>query len=382
MNARFAALGATLLVAGCMASTGPAPVFDRSPSAPPPAATKREAPASAPAPVAAPATPPAAAPAATPKPGAAPDPVRAAEPGPVIKAAPKAEPVIAQSIDEPQARPYKEGDWRPEYHVVKKGDTLYSIALDYGQDYKDLAAWNSLEDPGVIRIDQKLRLFPPEGMAESQAAAATAEASTPVTSQVPVKSEPRGRKLPYSEQALAQLKIPAPGAATPVAATPATPTTTAAAPPRTNIPNLPPASVAAPKPAPKPAPPTADGRLTWEWPAHGKVSYTFGQGSNQKGVGIEGKMGEAILASAPGKIVYSGSGLRGYGKLVIIKHNASFLSVYAHNSQILVKEGQSVAKGQKIAEMGDTDSNRVGLHFEIRRLGKPTDPLQFLPERS
>ena len=112
------------------------------------------------------------------------------------------------------------------------------------------------------------------------------------------------------------------------------------------------------------------------------MSYGFGQGSNQKGVGIDGKSGEAVLAGAPGKVVYSGSGLRGYGKLVIIKHNTSYLSVYAHNSQILVKEGQSVAKGQKIAEMGDSDSNRVGLHFEIRRLGKPVDPLQYLPERA
>ena len=94
------------------------------------------------------------------------------------------------------------------------------------------------------------------------------------------------------------------------------------------------------------------------------------------------RLGEAVIASAPGKVVYSGSGLRGYGKLVIIKHNASYLSVYAHNSQILVKEGQSVAKGQKIAEMGDSDSNRVALHFEIRRLGKPIDPLQYLPERA
>ena len=127
---------------------------------------------------------------------------------------------------------------------------------------------------------------------------------------------------------------------------------------------------------------SADARLVWEWPTQGKVIYGFGEGTNQKGVGIDGRSGQAVLASAPGKVVYSGSGLRGYGRLIIIKHNASYLSVYAHNSQILVKEGQSVAKGQKIAEMGNSDSDRVALHFEIRRLGKPIDPLQYLPERN
>jgi lipoprotein NlpD len=128
--------------------------------------------------------------------------------------------------------------------------------------------------------------------------------------------------------------------------------------------------------------PAGDGKMIWEWPAQGRLLYTFGQGANQKGVGIEGHTGQPVLAAAPGKVVYSGSGLRGYGKLIIIKHNASYLSVYAHNSQLLVKEGQSVAKGQKIAEIGDTDGDRVALHFEIRRLGKPIDPLQYLPERN
>ncbi|HWA12288.1 MAG TPA: peptidoglycan DD-metalloendopeptidase family protein, partial [Burkholderiales bacterium] len=323
------------------------------PPAPAATAAAPAAPARAETPAAAAAKPP------------APEPARAAEPGPVVKAGPNAEPMVVQAIDEPQARPYKDGDWRPEFHVVKKGDTLYSIALDYGQDYRELAAWNHLQDPGVIKVDQKLRLFPPEGMAE--APVATADSTAAAAPAVPVKSEPRARKLPYSEQALAQLKIPAPKPA---------------------VSNLPPASVAPPKPAaPKPASAAtreaaADGRLTWEWPARGKLGYGFGQGANQKGMGIEGRMGDAILAAAPGRVVYSGSGLRGYGKLVIIKHNATFLSVYAHNSQVLVKEGQSVAKGQKIAEMGDTDSNKVGLHFEIRRQGKPTDPLQYLPEHS
>ncbi|MEO8158196.1 MAG: peptidoglycan DD-metalloendopeptidase family protein [Betaproteobacteria bacterium] len=273
-------------------------------------------------------------------------------------------------LDEPETKPYREGDWRPEFHVVKKGDTLYSIALDYGQDYRELAAWNNLADPGVIRIDQRLRLFPPDSFGEATIAQPTPLAAT-VTA--PLFSEPKARKLPYSEQALAQLKMPLPAlASVPPVAAPAKPSAKS------------PTVVAAP-----PAPPTpkqkdspgGDGKIIWEWPAQGKLLYGFGQGPNQKGVGIEGRIGQPVLAAAPGKVVYSGSGLRGYGKLIIIKHNASYLSVYAHNSQILVKEGQTVAKGQKIAEIGDTDSDRMALHFEIRRLGKPIDPLQYLPGR-
>ena len=270
---------------------------------------------------------------------------------------------LPPAADEPTTKPYREGDWRPEYHTVKKGDTLYSIALDYGQDYRELAAWNSLEDPGLIKIDQRLRMFPPNSVGEATTAQPTPLAAPAAT---PVFSEPKARKLPYSEQALAQLKNPAPK---PEAA--ATPSITAAA----------------QTPAPIPGSgvkvaPASDGKMTWEWPAQGKLLYGFGQGSNQKGVGIEGRSGQPVLAAAAGKVVYSGSGLRGYGKLIIIKHNASYLSVYAHNSQILVKEGQSVAKGQKIGEIGDTDSDRMVLHFEIRRLGKPIDPLQYLPERA
>ena len=272
-------------------------------------------------------------------------------------------------MEEPTTKPYREGDWRPEHHIVKKGDTLYSIALDYGQDYRELAAWNNLEDPGLIKIDQRLRLFPPDSIGEAETAQPT---PLPAPAATPVFSEPKARKLPYSEQALAQLKLPA-------SRTAATSTTVA---PATAVPPVksPTAATAHATPAPKETP-SGDGKMIWEWPAQGKLLYGFGQGTNQKGVGIEGRSGQPVLAAAPGKVVYSGSGLRGYGKLIIIKHNASYLSVYAHNSQILVKEGQTVAKGQKIAEIGDSDSDRVALHFEIRRLGKPIDPLQYLPER-
>ena len=114
-------------------------------------------------------------------------------------------------------------------------------------------------------------------------------------------------------------------------------------------------------------------------PAKGKLVGQFSESANRKGIDIAGKLGQPVLASAAGKVVYSGSGLRGYGKLIIIKHNKTYLSAYAHNDKIIVKEGQSVTRGQKIAEMGNTDSNRVELHFEVRRFGKPVDPAKYLP---
>ena len=120
------------------------------------------------------------------------------------------------------------------------------------------------------------------------------------------------------------------------------------------------------------------GDIEWAWPAKGKVIAGFSDSSNAKGIDIAGEKGQAVLAAAPGKVIYSGSDLRGYGKLVIIKHNKTYLSVYAHNSQILVKEGQQVTRGQKIAEMGSSDTDRVKLHFEIRQQGKSVDPAKFL----
>jgi lipoprotein NlpD len=280
----------------------------------------------------------------------------------------------ARPADEPTTKAYREGDWRPEYHTVRKGDTLYSIALDYGQDYRELAAWNNLQDPALIKIDQRLRLFAPDSVGAPSNPQPVIVA-VPLAGATPHFSEPKARKLPYSEQALAQLKIGAlkpdasAGAASPtvpvIAKAPVARTTTA------------PAAGSS-----QPDPPANDGRMIWEWPAQGKLLYAFGQGPIKKGVGIEGRTGQPVMAAAPGRVVYSGSGLRGYGKLIILKHNESYLSVYAHNSQILVKEGQTVAKGQKIGEIGSSDSDHIALHFEIRRLGKPIDPLQYLPERA
>ena len=358
-----------VLLAACGSTPTAAPVIERSPNA---ANTVKTAPAAS----------SGASAASKPQTSAPPNPASADSPAPVAPTASTArsgKPLaqvlqkLPAPMEEPTTKPYREGDWRPEYHVVKKGDTLYSIALDYGQDYRELAAWNNLEDPGLIKIDQRLRLFPPDSVGEATTAQPIPLA-VPVAA--PVFSEPKARKLPYSEQALAQLKMPASKAATtPI---PSGPATTQAAPKS-------PAAHATPAPVQLPAQkeiPAGDGKMIWEWPAQGRLLYGFGEGTNQKGIGIDGRSGQPVLAAAPGKVVYSGSGLRGYGKLIIIKHNASYLSVYAHNSQILVKEGQTVAKGQKIAEVGDTDSDRTGLHFEIRRIGKPIDPLQYLPERS
>ncbi|TSA52948.1 MAG: peptidase M23, partial [Nitrosomonadaceae bacterium] len=173
---------------------------------------------------------------------------------------------------------------------------------------------------------------------------------------------PKAFKLPYSEQTLAQLKGPAD--------TPPVLTARADA-----------ASERVAKidiePQPQSAESNPDERIDWIWPTQGKVLEGFTESS--KGVDIAGKTGQAVLASAPGKVVYSGSGLRGYGNLIIIKHNDTYLSAYAHNSKLLMKEGQTVTRGQKIAEMGNTDASQIKLHFEIRKHGKPVDPLQHLP---
>ncbi len=365
---------AALLIGACASTEFAAPIVDRTP-----APVARSPAASMPTAATAPATSPAAADkSAASAPVAAPSPPKPAPP-PATPAAPAAvaaaPATVVKAPPQPELRPYREGDWRPEFHVVQKGDTLYSIALDYGQDYRDLAAWNQLADPGYIQIGQRLRLFPLGGAAEIGAPepvplppASLSAKPTPAAAPkaVPLYNEPKAQRLAYSEQALAQLlgRTEKPAAAAP--------------PPKPSPPG-PPAQPEPPKTVAAGVAGLPDERLTWEWPVRAEPIYLFGKGANPKGIGIGGALGQPVVASAPGKVVYSGSGLRGYGKLIIIKHNPTYLSVYAHNSQLLVKEGQAVAQGQKIAEMGNSDSERVGLHFEIRRLGKPTDPMKYLP---
>lgn len=262
---------------------------------------------------------------------------------------------------------------RPVYYVVKKGDMLHRIALDHGQDYKDLVAWNNLENPNRIEVGQQLRVAPPEGAPVAVTSPVTGSAPVEVkpvaASGVPpaptsastatLKRDPKGGKLPYSEENLASLRA-AEGAA--VAST------------------APPAEI---KPADKPAVPATEEGIDWTWPVAGKLLASFADSGTtpNKGLDIAGKAGEPVQAAAAGKIVYVGSGLRGYGNLVIVRHNAAFLSAYAHNSRILVKEGAAVSKGQKIAEIGSSDTDQPKLHFEIRYQGRPVDPAKYLPPR-
>jgi len=284
---------------------------------------------------------------------------------------------------------------QPDTYIVKRGDTLYSIALDHGVDWHDLAAWNQIPDPSKMRVGQVLRVRPPPGpdgvvVSPVEPASPIAvrplgpEAATPAPG-APVaaapagglKTEPKGVRLPYSDENLAALQR------ADAARTTAAPKPEALPPAASAKPEAPPAAVAGPESPPaaaKPAPDGAGDQVDWAWPATGKVVGNF-NGASNKGLDIGGRVGDPVYASAPGKVVYSGEGIPAYGKLVIIRHNGTYLSAYAHNSQILVKEGQGVAKGQKIAEVGSSGSESPRLHFEIRRLGKPVDPLQYLPSR-
>jgi lipoprotein NlpD len=272
-------------------------------------------------------------------------------------------------------------DWRPQTYIVQKGDTLYGIAFNYGFDYHELAELNGIQNPDLIRVGQEIRLFPagtalpvkpapPESplIAESKPVAETKPA------EIPVLSQPQTAKLPYSEDAAAQIAKMQQEAQKPVTVV------TAKAEPAPRVEEAPkPELKPVPQPAAETGAATGDDAVDWGLPADGKLIAGFSESDNRKGIDVAGKLGQPVLASAAGKVVYSGSGLRGYGKLIIIKHNQTYLSAYAHNDQLLVKEGQSVTKGQKIAEMGNTDADRVKLHFEIRKLGKPVDPAKYLP---
>jgi lipoprotein NlpD len=251
-------------------------------------------------------------------------------------------------------------------HTVQRGDTLYAIAFANSLDYREVANWNQLESVDRILVGQVLRLTPPLPAAEQNAGIeikplerVAAPSARPLADPSIVQT-PQAVLLPYSDANWAQ--------ATGV------PAVVAVAPPPVNP------VVTAPPPA---ATASAAGAAadTWLWPAEGVLAGRFGAAGG-KGIDIVGTRNAPVKAVAPGKVVYSGSGLRGYGQLLIVKHAGEYLSAYAHNETILVKEGDTVAAGQKIALMGDSDADRVKLHFEIRRYGKPLDPLNYLPERS
>jgi lipoprotein NlpD len=265
----------------------------------------------------------------------------------------------------------KDGDGRPQTYTVQKGDTLYGIALEHGFDYKEVAEWNSIASPYTIRIGQQLKFNDsPLTVVVTPLKAGSVVESRQAGEDPLLKTQPKAVKLAYSPQGDSDpLRAKAPYTEQ------AEKASTAKA-----------ESQDKPAPAELPAEKKEgisaedDERVEWNWPAAGKVIAPFNEASSSgKGLDIGGKNGQPVLAAGPGKVVYSGNGLRGYGKLVIIKHNKTYLSAYAHNHKILVKEGQSVTRGQKIAEMGDSDADQVKLHFEIRRFGKPVDPIKYLP---
>ena len=264
-------------------------------------------------------------------------------------ATPKAVQSVAVATEQsaaPQAIaavPGAENTGKPGYYTVKQGDTLARIGLEAGQPYRDIARWNNLENPNRIETGQVLRIIPPgapENGAVSRPVAASKASATPLP--------PAGKPAQAASAPAAATSPAAPASAPAVVATPAT---------------------------------VIEDDVSFIWPVRGDIVATFDEAKNRKGLDIGGVAGTPILAAAEGKVVYAGSGLRGYGNLIIVKHSATYLTAYAHNQTLLVKEEQTVKQGQKIAEMGNSDADQVKLHFEVRKLGKPVDPAKYLPIR-
>jgi lipoprotein NlpD len=317
-GARWLVLICVCALAACATSRQPAPVEDRNPRSPavvPPATTT------------APVT-------TLPAPGTA------AVPPPV----------------DANAKPGIENAGKPGYYTIKPGDTLIRVGLETGQNARDIARWNNIENPNTLEVGQVIRVTPPGVDPTATAARGVNTArvdARPLDSRpAPVASAPTTPAPPLSAPAI----TPAPPAMPPAANAP---TTSGGNPPATREP---------------------DDDVNWTWPAAGAVINGFDEAKN-KGLSISGNAGDPVLAAADGRVVYAGSGLRGYGNLVIVKHNNTYLTAYAHNKALLVKEDQVVRRGQRIAEMGSSDADRVQLHFEIRRLGRPIDPARLLPAR-
>jgi lipoprotein NlpD len=241
---------------------------------------------------------------------------------------------------------------KPGYYEVKAGDTLIHVALENGQNWRDLVKWNDLENPNTIEMGQVIRVLPPS--ADPAA----------VTSKPVAVAKLETRSLDAVSAAVA---VPPKAPASAVTSSVASAVQPVASAPRGEF-------------TTKDAINEAEGSVSWAWPSTGPVTAPFSEGK-VKGVAISGKLGDPVLAAADGKVVYAGSGLRGYGNLIILKHNSIYLTAYAHNQTLLVKEDQPVRRGQKIAEMGATDADGVRLHFEVRKQGKPVDPVRLLPQR-
>ncbi len=340
-----ASAGLALLLSACASSTGMAPVEDRKPSG--------AAPAPTPVPAKVQVTP-------------APPPV-----------------VVAPAPPAPRPRGWQ-NEGKPGHYTVRSGDVLTRIGLEHGQSWRDLARWNEIEDPNLIEVGQVLRVIPPDVEPGRAAAMAVTQTSRIETRPLDLPAAPASMPVAASAQGP---RSAAPSGASPGGGGAAT----ASAPPLVSAP-LPPAppprvAVAPATPAqatPGPAAAAArggDDPVDWAWPAAGPVLAGFDEGRGVKGVSIGGEAGTPVLAAADGRVVYAGSGLRGYGNLLILKHNNTYLTAYAHNQKLLVREDQVVRRGQPIAEMGASDAERVKLHFEVRRMGKPVDPVQLLPTR-
>jgi len=233
---------------------------------------------------------------------------------------------------------------KPGYYSVKSGDTLIRIGMDNGQSWRDIARWNNIENPNLIETGQVLRVTPPE---ETGVVVRPVSSTNVVTSPTPASAA----SAPATATNTAAVRPPASAASPPNSSTPAN-----------NLANT----------------DSAEETVSFQWPTRGNVLASFDEVKN-KGIDISGKAGDPVLAAADGKVVYAGAGLRGYGNLVILKHNNTYLTAYAHNQSLLVKEDQAIKRGQKIAEMGNSDADQVKLHFEIRRQGKPVDPAKYLP---
>jgi len=256
---------------------------------------------------------------------------------PAQSAASAAEPAKAAVVDA--------NSGKPGFYTVKPGDTLIRIGLDNGQNWKDLMRWNNLSNPNLIEVGQAIRIVPP---GVDPATATSRPVTTARVETRSLESKPGSASAPQS------------GAA-----------------------SAPPASASGASPVPvreAAGPREGDDDINWAWPATTPVSTPFDD-ARSKGLVFRGKPGDPVYAAADGRVVYAGSGLRGYGNLVILKHNTTYLTAYAHNQTLLVKDDQQVKRGQKIAEMGSTDADGVQLHFEIRKQGKPIDPARLLPAR-
>ena len=250
----------------------------------------------------------------------------------------KVAPAAAAPVAAAPLPPGSENAGKPGYYTVKPGDTLARIGLEAGQSYREIARWNGLDNPNRIEAGQVIRVVPP-GQPDD------AVVTKPVASGKVVATP-----------------LPAASASATPPARPVTPTPT-------------------PTATSTPATPVSDEEMAFIWPAKGEILTGFDEAKNRKGVDVGGAAGDPVLAAADGEVVYAGAGLRGYGNLIILKHNKTYLSAYAHNQSLLVKEGSSVRQGQKIAEMGSSDADQVKLHFEVRKLGKPVDPTKYLPAR-